>query len=700
MVNLYGFGAASRTPIESTDRSAMKPARALWLLAYLWLLPALAQAAADQEVTMKADTLTVDAPTESYQAHGSVRLVRDGATLLSDSVSYHKLTGETFAEGDVFFERGEDTLKGSRMFLNLESQQGELLNGEIFIKKSNFRLFSKRVEKTGNEDYHADRGSFTTCDGEHPSWHFEARDLHVILDEFATGRDAVFYVGDLPVLYTPYILFPANKERQTGLLIPKLGHSTIKGFFYDQPFYWAATPSQDLTVDLDLETARGEGVGFDYRYSRSGGSGGELQGFGIYDTQAEKFRGELNQKHLELLTPNTTLASEIHLVTDRTYYNDYAEDTGAYNQQLLQSTASFDQRWQRFGLNGEVRYIEDLVAPNNNATLQRLPSLSFVAAGSKAGPVFLSMDAGVINFQRNEGTTGERLELHPRLSLYQKPAGVLDLSLYGGYRERFYNSYGTVSPDGPQQAGQADAGSTLSLPLERIYDGRVRHLLIPSLQYGYLQPARDSTLPDFDRNDRTPGQSALTWSLASVVTEKFLLEGGPPDYRDLLYLKLSQGYWFSGERQNLLNLAQADAGHRLNDLMLESRVTPAKGVTVNLDGRYNPVDNNVSTANLALEVKGEGATPNLASLGYRYSRQELDYLEGNFAFPVTSQLLATVLGRYSFDKGGFLESRYSLEYKRQCWSIIAAYADRPGNRSFTVSFTLAGIGAALPIRAF
>jgi len=213
-----------------------------------------------------------------------------------------------------------------------------------------------------------------------------------------------------------------------------------------------------------------------------------------------------------------------------------------------------------------------------------------------------------------------------------------------------------------------------------------------------VQARRQDDLPFFDFGDRVLGQSALTWSLANTLTGKFPQEGGAPEYRDLLYLKLSQGYQFSGERRDLLTLV--DPGHRLTDLMLESKMAPVKWAAIALDGRYNTVDNNVSTADLAMELKGSGATPNLAVLGYRYSRDALDYLEGRFAFPITSQFQATVLGRYSFDKGGFLESRYSLEYKRQCWSIIATYSDRIDNKSFTVNFTLAGIGALVPVRAF
>jgi LPS-assembly protein len=693
----------------------LKPARACALLSYLLLCAPLAHAAlplpeGGQEVTIKADTLSVDVPTDQYRAQGGVRIEQDGVSLLADSVIYSRLSGQAVAEGAVFFERDGDTLKGDRLSLNLVSQKGELSNGELFVKKSNFHVRAQRLEKTGEAQYRLERGSFTTCDGENPSWRFEARKVEVAVEEFATARDAVFYAGDIPILYTPYLIFPVKTERQSGLLIPKFGHSTKKGFYLDLPYYWAINPSQDATFDLDLESARGVGLGVDYRYLRGGGSEGRLQSFGIYDTGDGRFRGELNQRHLELLSPRTTLASDIHLLTDRDYYRDFGDFSGEYNRQLQVSTISFDHRWQRYGLAGELRYTEDLLAPTNDASLQRLPELNFIGAGEKLGPFFLSMDSRFVNFQRGDGLTGQRLELHPRLTLYAKPAGLLDLSLYAGYLERFYNASANDAGSELQELGQADGGGVLALPLERIYQGRVRHLLVPALEYRLVQSRRDDNLPFFDWNDRVLGQSMATWSLASVVTGKYTLEGGVAEYRDLLYLKLSQGYQFAGERRDEASgklrdlLTLVDEGHRLTDLMLESRFNPVPGIALAADGRYNPVDNNLSTANAAFEWKGEGK--NQALLGYRYSRSELDYLEGRLAFPLGKSFSGTVLGRYSFDKGGFLESRYALEYRHQCWSIVVSYADRPGsleiprNREFTVNFSLAGIGALGPIKAF
>jgi LPS-assembly protein len=701
--------------IFSDYRGAMKSARALRLLPYLLLCaslahaePPVAQPASEpQEVTLSAETLTLDVPADSYRAQGSVRLTQDGVSLLADSVIYRRFTGDALAQGRIEMFKDGDTLTGDRLSLNMVSQRGELMNGRLFIKKSNFRVRGKVMEKTGAESYRVENGSFTTCDGDKPSWRFEARQLEVTLDEFATARDAVFYAGELPIFYTPYLIYPVKRERQSGLLLPKLGHSSKKGIYYNQPYYWAIDPSKDVTFNVDIETARGVGTGGDFRYLRPHGSEGRLQWFGIYDTKADKGRGEIDQNHLEVLSADTTLASNIHLIADRAYYRDYGELSGDYNRQLLESSAFFDHKWERYDLTGELRYAQDLLAVNNDATLQRLPSLGFTAAGEKLGPLFLSMDSGFTNFQRISGVTGERLQLHPRLSWYAKPAGVVDLSIYGGYQERFYNASGAQTPGGLRQVGEADAGGSVSLPLERIYDGRLRHLLIPSLQYDYVQDRRQEDFPFFDFGDRVIGENAARWSISNVLTGKYLQESGAPEYRELLYLKLSQGIQLGGERRDLLAL---DQHHRLSDLLLESRMTPLKNVTVVADGRFDPIDGGVPMANLAAELKGEGSY--LGHLGYRFTRGEVDYMEGRAVFPISRHFSGIVVGRYSFDRGALLESRYAVEYKHQCWSVIAAYSERPGslngpgntsvpgNREFTVNFSLAGLGAMGPMRTY
>ncbi|GFO54327.1 LPS-assembly protein LptD [Geomonas sp. Red276] len=670
-----------------------------------------------RQVTLQADDLQLDTKSDTYRASGNVRMVRDGVSLQADQVTYNRNSGDALAQGNILLERSGDTLKGNRLSLNLLSETGEMTPGDLFIKRGNFYVRGEKLEKTGEESYRLEKGSFTTCDGDDPSWHFQARKIDVTLDDFATARDAVFYAGDIPIFYSPFLIFPVKTDRQSGLLMPKPGHSSKKGYYIQIPYYWAVSESQDVTFGLDLESSRGAGLAVDYRYARPKGGEGRFQTFGIYDTQADRPRGEIDQRHLEVVSPNTMFASSIHLITDRSYYLDYGEIAGDYNRQLLESSIFFDHRWERYGVSGEVRYTQDLVASNNDATIQRFPSLSFVAAGEKVGPFFLSMDSSFVNFQRTVGTTGERVVFHPKATWYAKPAG-LDLSLYGGYRQRLYNIYGAQADDGFEELGQADAGAVLSLPLERVYGDTYRHVLIPSLEYGWVQRRGDEDLPFFDYEDRVLAQNSVGWSLSNVLTGKSTAADGTPEYRDLASLRLSQLYQISGQfarevpatgsipaqsvPRDLLTLV--DPGHHLGDLWVEGRVNPVKDVAFGLDTRYNPVDNNFSSFDISMDWKGEGTSQ--AGISYRASRDQLEYMEGRLSFPLTRQIIASVLGRYSFDRGAFLESRYSLEYKRQCWSVIAAYADRVGstlvssNQEFTVNFTLYGVGSPGPIRAF
>ncbi len=282
-------------------------------------------------VHIEADTLSYEKETDTYSASGDVEVLWDGTTLLSDMLSVDQKKNEAVAEGNVRLMKDDDLFKSDRITINLGTEQGEAINGELFIKKANFHVRGKRMAKVGKDDYHLEQGSFTTCDGDVPSWKFTANDIDVTLEEYASGRHAFFYIKDIPVFYTPYLLFPVIKERQSGFLTPRMGHSTKKGYYLDIPFYWVVSPSQDVTVDLDLQSRRGVGTGIDYRYIRKQGSSGSFRGYGIYDTGQDRFRGALVERHEELISETLRFVSDINLTTDHDCYRDYGMTSGVYN---------------------------------------------------------------------------------------------------------------------------------------------------------------------------------------------------------------------------------------------------------------------------------------------------------------------------------------------------------------------------------
>jgi LPS-assembly protein len=225
---------------------------------------------------------------------------------------------------------------------------------------------------------------------------------------------------------------------------------------------------------------------------------------------------------------------------------------------------------------------------------------------------------------------------------------------------------------------------------------RLRHLLVPELSYGYVQNRDQDSLPFFDWNDRVVGQQVVGWALTSTLTGKLAGGGERPVYRDLLYLRLSQGYNLAGSRRNLL--VMEDPGHRLTDLRIEARITPLERLSIATDSYLNLHDLGFSQSDLTAQYTFQLKT--YLGLSYQYAQGQLHYLEGRVGIGMFQPFTFTYTTRYSFDRHDFLESVYGLEYRHQCWSVLFSYHDRPGDQGFTVNFSLLGIGSLGPMRIF
>jgi LPS-assembly protein len=655
-------------------------------------------------VQIKADSIAYDQSSEAYHATGKVRIDWSGIILFADSVSLRQQDNQAVAEGNVLFIKDENTLQGTRAAIDLETEQGEITDAALFVKEGNFRLTGKRLQKTGMEDYHIENGTFTTCDGEVPSWKFKAAELDVSRNEYAVGKHAVFYIKDVPVLYFPYIIYPVQEERQSGFLLPRVGVSSKKGFYLEIPYYQVISPSQDATFYLDIQTQRGAGIGANYRYLLRSGGHGEANSYFIYDTDESKLRGIFDLNHQQSFSPTLFLSADINLTLDRQFYQDFGEATGVYNMQYLESSAFVTKHWERFSLTSELRYTENLYAENNKATLQELPIITFTGLKQQLAdtPFYVSLDSNFTNFHRQNGLQGQRIYLNPRLTFYNSPLQGIESAAWVGYQQRFYNTYGGDVATGSSDMGIPEVGASLSTTLTRVFDlewgdlKKVQHTIIPEISYSYLPLKNQDGLPFFDYTDRQVAQNMIGYSITNYLTGKYLVPDSPATYRDLAYLRLSQGYEFSGTRRDVLTLV--DDQRSFTDVRVEARVNPTDRISLLLDSRFNTYQAHFSTINIAANVSD--IVGNSARLGYRFSRDEVKYLEGGLSIRYIEPFVFHYMTRYSFDTNDFLESYYALEFKQQCWGLNFSYRERPGDSSFLVSFTLSGIGALGNIKAF
>lgn len=656
------------------------------------------------KLVIRADTLTYEKADDTYRAMGNVYLEWDGAKLVADKAFLNQGENVAEAEGKAVLTSDGDILRGDKMTLHLDTGTGEVTNGDLFKKIGNFHLRGGKMEKVGPESYHVDKGSFTVCDGAVPSWKFNASEIDVMLGEYATAKNLLFYIRDVPVLYLPFMIFPVKRERQSGFLLPQIGSSSLGGFTVTIPYYWAISPSQDATFDLDIQSKRGVGTGVDYRYIGKSGTAGSFRGYLIYDTEKSKLRGSLSEKHQQAFSPSLYFKSDINYVSDKDFFRDYTEGFAAYNQRYTDSYVFLTKHWQRYLLTPELRFSQDLSAPSNTATLQKLPVLTFTGVEQRIGtsPFYYSLDSNFTNFYRETGVHGQRIDMHPTLLAYSNTVAGLEGTIWGGYRHRLYNMYGGTSSESLDDKGLFDGGARISSTLSRVYDSgwknmpKLQHTMVPEVSYTYVQNGNQDELPFFDFNDRVVHENKITYSIANYLTGKFAKGDAPAVYRDVAYLKLSQEYDFSGTRRDLLT--SYDELHRFNDLRIEAQINPVEHFSLAADTRINPYRANLSTADISGNYNDGGG--NTAGVSYHYARNQYKYLEARMSVALVNPFVFNFAGRYSIDGGKFLESLYSLEYKHQCWSVILSYGDRPGNQQFYVNFVIAGIGSLGKIRAF
>jgi LPS-assembly protein len=633
-------------------------------------------------------------------ASGNVMIQWQGSSLTSDNATYDRAKRILTATGNVVITKGDDTIQGESVSLDLESGRGELSKGNIFVKQNNVHITGDSFTRTGENDFSASQGSFTTCDDKIPSWKFETSDLGLTVDEYATARNIVFYIKDVPVFYFPYIVFPAKTERRSGFFFPRFGWSAKNGAKLEIPYYWAISPSQDATVSLNVETKRSVGIGLDYRYLRSRGSTGNLGGYLVYDMNTNNPRGVVTQSHQEILSPEMNVRTSINMTSDRLFLSDYGQKSGVYNLQSNDSTVYFLKTWQNYALTGNLRYTQDYYAASNSGTLQTLPEIGLAAVRQQvySSPVYFDLDSSATNFYRESGVRGQRAYGMPRLTLVTGVPGYLNVSAYGGAHLLAYHTDNI--PPGSQindVDGQLlpEAGIRLTTSISKIYDlngeklQRLRHEVIPEISYRYTHNQDQSRFPSYDYLDRIVHQNILYYSLTSFLGGKFR-NGDTTEYRDLMRLTLMQGYSISGGRPDLLTAV--DTQRPWTDLTLLSETWLHPQAKLTLNASYNVYGNYISSTAPGVEVDDKRGTT--AGISYSMARNLVDYLEGRLSTRLLKPWTLSYATRYSFDRNNFLESVYSAEYRHQCWSILVSYLDRRvTSPSQTIMFSFNLLGA-------
>ena len=214
---------------------------------------------------IRAETLTYDVAKHLYTAQGRVEIRQGDRRISADQMEVNELTKVARAQGHVVLAWDEDIFTGEEGQFNLATRCGEMHGARLFLKKNHFHIESALIRKTGDNAYYAEEANVTTCDADRPTWSFKARRLSVVVEGYALGRDGVFRLAGVPVLYLPVAVLPVATERQSGFLMPFYGQHKAGGTVVELPFYWAIDNFTDATLYQTYMTNRGYMQGAEIR---------------------------------------------------------------------------------------------------------------------------------------------------------------------------------------------------------------------------------------------------------------------------------------------------------------------------------------------------------------------------------------------------------------------------------------------------
>ena len=533
-----------------------------------------------------ADEISFDKKTDQHIAKGNVAITKKDKRLTADFVRFDHKTMEVLAVGHVIMTAGEDILVGDKMEMDLEAEIGTLYNGTVFIKENHFYIKGDKIQKTGKDSYAVGKGSFTTCDGDHPAWKITGRNLKVTIEGYGFVNHAALWAKRVPVLYTPFLVFPVKIKRQSGLLPPQIVYSKRKWEEYIQPFYWAINESSDATLYYHHIGRRGDKIGFEYRYVLDEKSKGTMMYDFLQDRKVDNGTLESSEewgymddsvlrpnsdrywfrmKHDQYLPAGFTAKLDIDIVSDQDYLHEFKDgytgfdvtdryfnknfgrDLDDYTDSTRVNSLSINKSWSQFSLNAETRWYDNVINRRrkeiDDTTVQMLPVVEFNASKQQifGTPFYFDLDTEYTYFYREDASRAHRMDAYPRLYLPLKFKRYLAFEPSVGFREtawHFDKEEYRSSDKATLFRDIYDVKLDLSSNIYRIYSlqksriNKIKHAITPQVVYEYIPGKDQSKYPSFDGIDRIGRKNLVTYSLTNIFTSRSQTNTAQKDNQD------------------------------------------------------------------------------------------------------------------------------------------------------------------------
>ncbi|MEO8587429.1 MAG: LPS assembly protein LptD [Acidobacteriota bacterium] len=672
-----------------------------------------------KQTILEEDLFTADAPPGKF-----VTIEYQDVKLTARSVHGSLKRKTVVAEGDVTFEQGASRMRGVLLELDLAEKTGVLTDGRMDLE-GGLHLKGVTLAKVGPRTFTITDGMVTSCEvceGRDPSWKFEVKSAQITLEEFARLKGVTFRMGGVPLLWTPYLIWPALRDRASGLLIPSVGYSSTRGGYFGASYFWAISRSVDATFSGDFYTKKYYGLGAELRARPSEGTRFEGTYYTIWDPTVETWRWQtLGTLVSDDLAPKLRGVATWINFSDTNFFQEFNRNFALVSARSLKSEGFLTWSPDPVTVNLRLSREQALGYGSGTITLERLPTIE---ANLRPTPFFgqavfveALAQGGVLRIDRGEGLssgTYERFDLFPKVNVPLSLFPWISLEGTAGARVTAYGK--SLSSDGTSLTGDRyvrEAFTTSVLltgpSFSRLFEGKLgpftkfKHVIEPRVTWEYLGGLTDSSrAPLFDEVDTLVPANVIRYSLLQHI----LAKGEQGGSREIASFEIARAYYVKLPGEGTPPGYVPDVARSSPwDFVLRVSGTG----TLNFDARttWDSKANQITSASVTAVMSSAERSLALSLFDSHPvvvpaendpgASAQLRFAGGMPIIP--KRLRFDVEANYDLSQGRMLESRTLLTLQGACFKILAEYRDlRTGeapSRDFRIALTLKNVGSFL-----
>ncbi len=652
-----------------------------------------------------------DKPTASMT--GGV-LLRQGDKLFgADAAHYDPDRRALFLEGDVRYE-------GTGTQVESDSAEFSYAAGRIRFEGARFSLgdsaahgAADALEINQQGTLELDGVTYTTCPPDSNDWILEAREIDIdTRSGVATAKGIKLRFQGVPILYAPYLSFPISDARKSGALTPEIGTTGRSGNEISVPYYWNIAPNYDARIIPHYLADRGLQIGAQFRYLTESTNGRFDAEYLASDKMFNDSRHLLSLEHRTMFLNGWRNRIDFRDVSDSQYFEDLGGSLSLSSITHLDRTISFDYHTDTLSFFAQVQdyqTLDDAIVPGDEP-YRRVPQL--LAHGlwpNKWLGMRFGFDGELVNFDRDTGVTGWRLNLAPEIQLpFKRPGWFITPAVALDHTQYVLNDTLPEAPTEPQRTvpiSSLDIGMILERSMNSAGGAKIQ-TLEPRLLYVHIPYRDQAELPVFDtitpdlnlvslyRKNRYLGVDRIadTDQLSFGITSRIL---NVSNGREMVSATIGQTRYLSESGVSLPG--QPVVSTETSDYIAELRFLLFRNVNFDVGHQWGEKDRGTTQSQARLQYSP--ARNKILNLAYRFRRDSLEQGDVSWSWPISTRW--NFVGRYkfSFRDDEALEQFFGLEYESCCWGLRLVtrrhISARDGTRdsSFGLQLVLKGMSS-------